>query len=190
MDDNRAASVGEGKQGGHLTRLLQRCGKGDRAAFRRLYDIEAPRLYGVALGITRNSALAEDAVHDALLQVWKNGARFDPDRGSAAGWLIGLVRYRAIDIVRRRKFEASEAEAPEQLDTAPDALDRMVATAEGRALRNCLEALDERKRRAIVLAFVEGLSHAELAERLETPVGTVKSWIRRGLIALKACLES
>lgn len=147
-----------------------------------------PRLYGLALRITRQPALAADAVHDALLQVWRNAAQFDHRRGSAEVWLASLVRYRALDIIRKRARETTVAEAPEEADSAPNALERLLETTAGQALHGCLQSLDERQRRAILLAFVEGLSHADLAVRLATPLGTVKSWIRRGLIALKACL--
>ncbi|HUB11914.1 MAG TPA: sigma-70 family RNA polymerase sigma factor [Acetobacteraceae bacterium] len=173
-----------------LSALLTRCGAGDRTAFRRLYDLESKRLYGLALRITRQPTLAADAVHDALLQVWQRAALFDPARGSVAAWLTGLVRYRAIDAMRRRAREVTGVDLPEAADEAPGALDRLLASATGQALHRCLNGLEQGQRQVIVMAFVEGLSHAELAERLERPLGTVKSWIRRGLQALKACLES
>jgi len=173
-----------------LSALLLRCGEGDRAAFHRLYDLESKRLYGLALRITRQPALAADAVHDALLQAWQRAARFDPARGSVAAWLTGLVRYRAIDAMRKRAREVTGVELPEEADDAPGALDRLLASAAGQALHRCLNGLEQRQRQVIVMAFVDGLSHAELAVRLESPLGTVKSWIRRGLQALKACLDS
>jgi RNA polymerase sigma-70 factor, ECF subfamily len=179
-----------GAEDATLSALLAQCGQGDRAAFRRLYDLESKRLYGLALRITRQPALAADAVHDALLQTWQRAARFDPARGSAAAWLTGLVRYRAIDAMRKRAREVTGVERPEEADEAPGALDRLLASAAGQALHRCLNGLEQRQRQVIVMAFVEGLSHAELALRLESPLGTVKSWIRRGLQALKACLGS
>ena len=173
-----------------LAALLGRCGQGDRAAFRRLYDLESKRLYGLALRITRQPALAADAVHDALLQAWERAALFDPGRGSVAAWLTGLVRYRAIDAMRKRAREVTGIDLPDEADETPGALERLSASAAGEALRRCLSTLEQHQRRVIVLAFVDGLSHAELAVRLESPLGTVKSWIRRGLQALKACLEA
>lgn len=172
-----------------LPGLLRRCGAGDRIAFRQLYELKAPHLYAVALRITRQAPLAADAVHDALLQVWQNAARFDPARGSADGWLVALVRYRALDLARRRAREIPGLEMPEEADDQPDALARMVSSADGRALIKCLSTLEEDRRRLVVMAFVNGLSHTEIAERLATPLGTVKSWIRRSLAALKRCLE-
>ncbi len=169
--------------------LLRGCAVGDRRAFRALYDLWGGRLHGIALRITHQSSLAADATHDAFVQVWQQAARFDADRGSAEAWLVSLVRYRALDIVRRRGREVGGYEPPEQADDSPDVLTRMVGSAEGEALRHCLDNLDPERRRIIVLAYVEGLSHSTLAERLHMPLGTVKSWIRRGLASLRGCLE-
>jgi RNA polymerase sigma-70 factor (ECF subfamily) len=172
-----------------LTSLLRRCAEGDRMALRRIYDQHASRLYALALRITGQPALAADALHDAFVQVWENADRFDPDRGAAPAWLVSVVRYRALDIVRRRGREMTSAELPETIDEDPTPLDRMVGNAEVEALRRCLDALEAERRRLISLAFLDGLSHAELAERLAIPLGTIKSSIRRGLAALKRCLE-
>ena len=173
-----------------LASLIRLCAGGSRAAFRRLYDMQAARLHGIALRITRQPALAADAVHDALLQAWQNAARFEPERGSAESWLVSLVRYRALDIVRRRAREVPGDAMPELADSDPDPLANLVATAEGAALRRCLEALEEERRRLILLAFFDGLSHSELAAKCGLPLGTVKSWIRRALAALRNCLDA
>jgi RNA polymerase sigma-70 factor (ECF subfamily) len=170
--------------------LLQRCAAGDRAAFRLLYAGWSSRLHGIALRITRQSALAADATHDAFVQLWQQAGRFDPDRGSPEAWMIGLVRYRALDIVRRQSREVPGYEGDEREDESPDALARLVSTSEGAALQRCLNALEAERRRLVVLAFVEGLSHSELAARLSQPLGTIKSTIRRSLVALRACLAA
>ena len=169
--------------------LLVRCAAADGSAFRKLYDLNSSRLYGVALRITRQPALASDAVHDAFLQVWRNAARFDPERGHADGWLISLVRYRALDIARRQVREQPGLEIPEQVDTDPDALSMMVSGAEGRALRKCLEQIDTPRRSLVILSFIEGLTQSQVAERVGQPLGTVKSTIRRALLSLRSCLE-
>ncbi|MCL2430459.1 MAG: sigma-70 family RNA polymerase sigma factor [Alphaproteobacteria bacterium] len=162
---------------------------GNRSAFRRLYDLESPRLYGIALRITRQAALAADAVHDAFVSAWQYADRFDPKHGSAEAWLTSIVRYRALDIARRGSRELTGLELPEVEDHDPDPLARMMQSAEGAALRRCLEQLDEERRTLIVHAFMDGLTHAELAERHAMPLGTVKSAIRRGLAGLRRCLE-
>jgi RNA polymerase sigma-70 factor (ECF subfamily) len=172
-----------------LTGLLWRIAAGDRMAFRSLYDAQASRLYSVAMRITRQAPLAADAVHDAFLQVWRNAASFDPARGGAEAWLLSMVRYRALDIARRRGREISDEDVPERIDEDPDPLARLEQSRDAEALRACLSELEEERRRVIVLAFVDGLSHSEVADRLKAPLGTVKSWIRRGLQSLRACLE-
>ena len=170
--------------------LLHRCSGGDRAAFRLLYDRWGNRLYGIALRITRQAPLAADATQDAFVQIWQQAHRFDPARGTPEAWLIGIVRYRALDIVRRRSREVPGYEPEEREDASPDALARLVSTAEGAALHRCLAALEADRRRLVVMAFVDGLSHSELADRLGVPLGTVKSWIRRSLLSLRECLAS
>ncbi len=170
--------------------LLRRCAAGDGAAFRALYDRWSARLHGIALRITRQPSLAADATHDAFVQVWEQARRFDPARGSAEAWMIGLVRYRSLDIVRRQAREVPGYEAEEREDESPDALSRLVSTSEGAALQRCLEQLEAERRRLVVMAFVDGLSHSELADTLRVPLGTVKSWIRRSLLSLRECLAS
>ena len=175
--------------GPDLTGLLEQVAAGDRAAFRRLYDLQAPRLYAVAVRITRQGPLASDAVHDALLQVWRNAGRFDAARGNPEAWLLSLVRYRALDIARRRGREVSDEDLPEAIDDDPDPLARLAASRDAAALRGCLGQLEEDRRKLVLLAFVDGLSHSEVAERVKMPLGTVKSWIRRSLQSLRLCLE-
>jgi len=170
-------------------RLLRLCAVGDREAFRQLYERHSHRLYGLALRITRQPALAADAMQDAFVQVWQSAGRFDPARGEAEAWLASLVRYRALDIARRRGRDVLGYEPDDEPDDAPSPLDQLVGSAEAESLRRCLGTLDDERRRLLVLAFTDGLSHGELAARLGAPLGTVKSWIRRSLAALRECLQ-
>ena len=171
--------------------LIARCAGQDRAAFRALYAKWSAKLHGVALRITRDPALAADATHDAFVQVWQQAGRYDPTLGEAAPWLMSLARYRALDLVRRRGREVLGHEpAREEADHGPDPLANLLASADGGALHRCLETLSFERRRLVVMAFVEGYSHSQLASLLAMPVGTVKSWIRRSLIGLKDCLVS
>lgn len=177
---------------GALGRLIALIADGDRLAFRRVYDLHAARLYGVALRITRQPPLAADAVQDAFLELWRNASRFDLRRGSPEVWLVSLVRYRALDIVRGRTREVSGEAMPELAELAddePDALARLTQTSDAAALRGCLGTLEPGRRKLLTLAFRDGLSHSELAAALGLPVGTVKSSIRRGLRALRLCLR-
>ncbi len=184
QDDRRPSAPLE-----EVAELLVSCASGDAAAFRRLYEMQAAPLYGVALRITRQPALASDAVHDALLQVWRNAERFDPARGSARAWLVTLVRYRAMDAARKIRREVPGAEQDDRPDTDPDPLDRLLSAQDGQALHRCLQGVPDERRRLVTLAFVEGLTHAEIATRLRQPLGTVKSTIRRALVALRTCLD-
>lgn len=169
--------------------LIEACARGDRSAFRRVYDLQSGRLYAVALRMTRDAAAASDVLHDAMLQAWRRADRFDAAIGNAEAWLLGLVRYRAIDHLRRYGREQTGVDALEEpADPDPDPLQTLLATDDGARLHSCLGGLDDRTRLLMTLAFWEGLSHRELAERIASPLGSVKSWIRRGLLALKECL--
>lgn len=171
-----------------LAGLAQRCAAGDRAALHLLYHAQAPRLTGLALRMTGSARLAEDVVHDVFLRFWQRAGAYDPARGSVRAWLTTMTRSRALDLLRRRGRELPAPDGADWVDGAPDALARLAARAEAQALRACLAALDDAPRRLILLAFLHGHTHAELTARLGLPLGTVKSTIRRGLAALRACL--
>ena len=168
-----------------LAAALARCASGERSALRVIYDLESPRMVGVAQRILRRRDLAEDAVHDAFMRIW-NGARgFDSTRGSARGWLYAVVRNRALTMLRdESRFDDGLDEESLELDTAV-AVDRLP---EASALRRCLEAMEPKPRSAVVLAYVHGLSHGELAGNLGVPLGTAKRWMRRGLMSLQDCM--
>jgi len=169
--------------------LIARCAAKDRAAFRQLYAGWSSRLHGVAMRITRDPGLAADATHDAFVQVWQRAGSFDPARGEAGSWLMTLARYRALDLVRRRGREVlGHSPVEEEPDRSPDPLSVLLTSADGGALHRCLQLLTADRRQLVVMAFVEGFSHSQLAARLSLPVGTVKSWIRRSLLGLRDCL--
>jgi RNA polymerase sigma-70 factor, ECF subfamily len=151
-----------------LTAIIERVAAGDRAALRRLYDGFGGRLYGVACRILRDPALAEDALQEAFVKIWRNAGKFDRARGSAMGWVVTIVRRAALD-VRPREPPAAQVEVP--------------------GLARALEALPETHRRALILMYVYGLTHSELAAAMSAPLGTVKSWVRRGATALKEAVE-
>jgi RNA polymerase sigma-70 factor (ECF subfamily) len=172
-----------------LGTLIAAVAGGDRAALRSVYERQSVRLFGVANAILRDRDAAADAVQDAFLRIASRAGQFDPTRGVAAAWLAGIVRHAALDLARRRGREIpTDDPALGDQPVAPEALDRVAAAAEGRRLRACLEALEPKHRDGILLAFVHGLSHAQVAAKLELPLGTVKAWIRRGLLRLRECL--
>ena len=170
---------------------LAACARGDRAALRRLYDVEARQMLGVALRIVRQRALAEDVVHDAFISVWEKADSFDPQRGSARGWLYSVVRNRALNEVRDHMNQTALDDATLEafdLAAAQDAWGAAASPAALGSLRDCLARLDEAKRSSVVLAYVDGCTHAEISQRLAAPLGTVKAWIRRGLQLLRECM--
>ncbi len=177
-----------------LASLLQRVARGDRLAFRALYDATAPKLFAIALRISRDRAGAEEIVQEVFLRVWRKADTYVPEQGSALAWLATITRYRAIDVVRSRGAEplASPSAAEEDVSGW---LDRLAVAAPGadpadaRALRQCLERVDGPTREALVLAYCEGYSREELAERFGANVNTIKTWLRRGLLGLRQCLE-
>ena len=170
---------------------LAACALGDRSALKRLYDVEARQMLGVALRIVRQRHLAEDVVQDAFIKVWEKAATFDPQRGSARGWLYSVVRHCALNEVRDNGPQITLDEAAlETIDlrNAQQAGNTMNPRDQLGPLHDCLEQLDAPKRSSIVLAYVDGCTHAEIAQRLAAPLGTVKAWIRRGLQSLRECM--
>jgi len=166
------------------------CARGDRAALNRLYQREAARMLGVAQRIVKRRPLAEEAVQDAFVQVWRKAASFDPALGSGRTWLYAILRNRALNILRdeSRTDLVGESTAFDRASEDDDPETIVAKLSDAGALKRCLQTLDEKRRAAILLAYAHGLSHGELAERLSMPLGTVKSWIRRSLGALKECL--
>jgi len=171
--------------------LLQRVAVGDRAAFAALYRTTSAKLFGVAMRITQRRDWAEDALQESFVAVWRRAVDYDPVKGSAMTWLATIVRHRAIDQRRRRASTAEARSEPEEalLALASGASDRADRGAELAALKRCLLELETQPRRAVLLAYAYGYTHEELARDLATPVGTVKSWIRRSLERLKRCLD-
>ncbi|SME94934.1 RNA polymerase, sigma subunit, ECF family [Tistlia consotensis] len=177
-----------------LAPLLAACAAGDRAAFATLYQASSAKLFGVALRILRRDDWARDVVQDAYLTIWRRAGDYRAERGTPMTWMIAIVRNRALDRLRRDRGERSLDELTEAglEPDDPQALARVAAAGEGSGTRlvTCLGQLDARARRCILRAYCEGYTHSELAEREAAALGTVKSWIRRGLIQLKSCLES
>ncbi|HVL08064.1 MAG TPA: sigma-70 family RNA polymerase sigma factor [Burkholderiaceae bacterium] len=173
---------------------LAACAAGDADALRRLYEHEGPRMLGVVRRIVRNQALAEDIVHDACINIWTRAASFDATRGSARGWIFSVTRHLALNAIRDNHEIAVDDETAAVLD-AEAALVAWQASADALAWRtgtgrmaHCLEQLEPVRRSCVLHAYVEGLTHSEIARRIGTPLGTVKAWIRRSLDALRECL--
>lgn len=173
-----------------LAALFPAIASGDRGAFARLYERTSAKLYGIALRILGSETEAEEVLQDVYVSVWRNAGRFQPDRASPITWLAILARNRAIDRIRGRKPQAASLdEAGDPPSDDLDALQLLEQADDRKRLDRCLDQLDETPRRAIVDAFLDGASHSQIAAREAVPLGTMKSRIRRALIALRMCLE-
>jgi RNA polymerase sigma factor (sigma-70 family) len=185
-----------------LSRLLARAGLGDRAAFATLYERTSSHLLGVVLRIQRDRAQAEDILQEVYVKVWRAAQSFDAAQSQPLTWLASIARNRAIDSLRRTQTQprlksnitTTDDEDKDVYDTiaddAPGPLDLLSRASDARALASCMQGLSAQQRQSVALAFFDGLSHAEVAEQMRQPLGTVKSWVRRALMALKACLEA
>ena len=173
-------------QEAEMAAAIARCADGDRVALRLIFDREAARMLGVATRILRRPELAEEAMQESFVRIWRGARSFDPSRGAARSWLYTIVRNQALTKARGESRFAADELTEEHYAAPNDAVQRLPETS---ALRGCLESLEKDRRNAVVLAYVHGLSHTQLAARLNVPLGTAKSWTRRGLLALRECME-
>jgi RNA polymerase sigma-70 factor, ECF subfamily len=164
-----------------LEQLIARSALGDRGAFRELYRAAAPKLFGVALRILRREDWAEEVLQECFVSLWRHAPDYNASRAAPMTWMTSIVRNRCLDWLRRPNPEPLAEEALEALESGnPGPLAILEQGRDSAALARCLGALDARQRQAIALAFFDGLSHAELASHLRQPLGTVKTWVRRG----------
>lgn len=173
-----------------LTPLLVGVAAQDRSAFRTLYSAASSKLFGVLLRILGNRSDAEDALQELFTRIWLRADRFDPEKGRAMTWMIALARNLAIDRLRmRREQQAEEGQAEAISDSTPNAEGVLVARGEARRVLDCLNALEPERAQAVRGAYLDGLSYQELAERHLLPINTLRTWLRRGLLSLKTCME-
>lgn len=188
-----ASTADQGKsRRDELSAALALVAGGDRMAMRLVYERSSAKLFGICLRICQDRETAADVMQDAYIKIWNRAGRFDPARASPITWLATIARNSAIDWARANRVAAVELdEAAEIADEAPLATD-LIEQAQGEArIHHCLDALGSQSAQsaqAIRRAFFDGLTYAELAERMAVPLGTMKSWIRRGLLQLKECL--
>lgn len=175
----------------NLKQLLAQCSLGNRRAFETLYHNVAPRLYGVALCCMGRRDLAEEVVQESFVRIWHNAIRYEAHLSAPLTWMISITRHQAIDQLRKhRELPLSDLQQETLADDSPSAHQQLDSARQARALNHCLEQLDAMQRQAITIAYFHGLSASELAEQLSAPLGSVKSWIRRGMERLRRCLES
>ena len=180
----------------HLIDLLDQVGAGSHQALKRLYELTSGRLYGLALRVVQEPQWAEDALQDTFLNVWRSALQYRASLSPPMAWLGLMVRSRALDVLRRQNAEGLKLtqELDEHLcDTLesdmPDPMQLNLASQQSQALHACLSRLDNKHREVLSLAYLRDLSHAELASQLQLPLGTVKTWIRRGLDQLRVCMS-
>ena len=180
-----------------LVELIARVALADQRAFAELYQKTSSHLFAVALRIVRERGIAEELLQEAYVNVWHHAGSYAAERAQPTTWLTAIVRNRCLDHVRKRDLDTvsmtrdADDDAPELSlpDGGPGPAEMLLAGADAHAIRECVERLEGGSRQAIALAFFQGLTHSELAQHLAQPLGTVKSWIRRGLERLKVCLE-
>jgi RNA polymerase sigma-70 factor (ECF subfamily) len=179
-----------------LAALMARIALGDQAAFAELYAQTSSHLYGVAMRILKDGALAEEILQEAFVSVWHHAGSYDAAKSQPSTWLAAVIRNRCLDLMRRRELDTvtmtTDDDDGREFDLPsadPTPVEMLLAGAEAQAVRDCVDALDPGPKQAIALAFYQGLSHAELADHLRQPLGTVKSWVRRALERLKGCLD-
>jgi RNA polymerase sigma-70 factor (ECF subfamily) len=178
-DDARRRLIGE---------LILACATGDRLAFRRLYELSSSKVFGVLVAMLRDRETAADVAQEVYVSVWRNAGSFRPEAGSGLAWLMAITRNRAVDRLRAGRARGLSAPIDDFPGLAAD-----LPPAEGAvdvlALRRALDTLRPEVRRTILLVFFRGYTHEEVARAMDVPLGTSKTWVRRGLIALRKALE-
>jgi RNA polymerase sigma-70 factor (ECF subfamily) len=177
-----------------LEQLIERCASGDASALELLYKNTAAQLFGVLRRILVRQDLAQEALQDVYVSIWRNAKDYRVAKAAAFTWMVSIARYRAIDIKRSRRREVQFADpaeyVPEDADTGDSDLANVAARdADAQRLHACLKELNPQQRNAVCLAYLNGLTHEEVAGTLGSPLGTVKSWVRRGLESLKRCIQ-
>lgn len=188
---DRPAASAEAREA--LRAAMARLADGDNAALEEVYRATRVKLFGICLRILGDRKEAEDALQDVYVNLWQRADRYDPTRASPIAWLAAFARNRAIDRLRTGKVRQGAVpveEAAPLADTSPLAEALLIDLERNAQIHTCLAALDERTQAQIRAAFFEGKTYAQLAEQAGVPLGTMKSWIRRGLMRLRTCLEA
>jgi RNA polymerase sigma-70 factor, ECF subfamily len=177
-----------------LQGLLGRCAAADSNALQRLYELVSPILFACVTRILRRRAIAEEALQDVFISIWQQAGQFTAVRGRPMAWMMSIARYRAIDLLRRERFAptlVAQPPEPRTMDIEPESEGSSAAwLPSAELMQRCLALLSNQQTQCLELAFVEGHSHENIARLVGSPLGTVKSWIRRGLRSLRQCLES
>ena len=174
-----------------LIDLLARCALGDQRAFERLYLVTSAKLFGIVLRIVRRQDWAEEILQESFVNIWHHATSYTSAKAAPMTWMTHIVRNRSLDWLRRPQREDVVSEDAEEnwLDESAGLFDRLAQSRAAAGLNDCMEQIEARQRQTIALAFWQGLTHSELALHMQLPIGTIKTWIRRGLGTIKKCLE-
>ena len=175
-----------------LDDLLRAVAGEDRAAFRRLYEASSPKLFATILRIVRVRASAEEILQDVYLRIWQNAGSFSPEMASARAWMNSIARNRAIDVLRQKAptpASSLDDDGTDWFERIAEDRDREADMIDNASLRRCLGTIDAQARDCVLLAYYEGYSREELAQRYARPVNTIKTWLHRSLASLRACLD-
>lgn len=178
----------------HLQDLLARCALGDQLAFKHLYDSCASKLNGIAYRFMNNVDSANEVLQEAFIQIWRNASDYRADQAEPMTWMASIVRYRALDRLKfeKRRIEGSQIKADlEEYESLPDlAKEAVAACGLDQQLEGCLQQLESHQQESILMAYFYGYSREEISMHFDSPINTVKSWLRRGLGRLQQCLEN
>lgn len=173
-----------------LAQLISRVGIGDRSAFAVLYGQASPKLFGICLRMMKDRMEAEDALQEVFIRIWHRAASFSMESRAASAWLAAIARHHCIDRLRARHPGTDDLEQAWDLaDDRPDPEHMAMASSDGKRIDTCLQQLDSDRAQAIRLAYVEGASYQQLADRYGVPLNTMRTWLRRGLLRLRECLD-
>ena len=172
----------------NLLSLLYDTSQGDKHAFSTLYQQTSGKLFAISLNMLSNRAHAEEVLQDAFIKIWHNAGNYQRGKGTVLTWMVSIARYRALDLIRYHNVR-NEVELNDDAPSGVESSQNIKLGAEQARLAACLDELDGPQRQAIHLAYVNGMSHQEVVSHLASPLGTIKSWIRRGLQSLQRCLS-
>ena len=171
---------------------LQAVAKGDKGAFSDLYRLTSSKLFALSMGILKRNDWAEESLQEAFTRIWRSAHRYDPAKGTGMSWIATIARNTALSKLMRRpkdEFAGNEAEMLQLPSRTPTPIEAAMRSSDARQLSTCMAELDDEQRQSIFLIYYEGLTQREVADHLDRPIGTVKSWVRRGLVRLRGCLD-
>lgn len=170
--------------------ILRRVAKKDSTSFEQLYSATSGILFSVAMKMLQNKDLAEEVLQETYVQIWHSASEYQTGRGKVLTWMVSILRYRVLDLIRYNKVRKSEADATPSEDIALEDDNEFLQLNEKELLSRCLGELEGEQHQAIFLAYFKGMSHGEVTTHMDKPLGTIKAWIRRGLQSLQRCLSA